>query len=115
MKQAKRCPRIEQIAIVAISVCLVGCQPKPAPTASLSNGNSTEASQYADARNSVPGPVEGTRITEAYARMVARDAYFWAWPMVNIYNRRLAFSKAPEPGIMNALPFAPLNRLVACL
>ncbi len=27
--------------------------------------------------------------------MVARDAYFWAWPMVNIYNRRQAFSKAP--------------------
>lgn len=28
------------------------------------------------------------KITEQYARMVARDAYFWAWPMVNIYNRR---------------------------
>lgn len=43
--------------------------------------------------------------------MLARDVYFWAWPMVNVYNRRLAFSKAPEPGIMNDLPFAPLNRL----
>jgi hypothetical protein len=31
--------------------------------------------------------------------------------MVNIYNRRLAFAKAPAPGIMNDLPFAPLNRL----
>jgi hypothetical protein len=29
---------------------------------------------------------------------VARQAYFWAWPMVNIYNRRLAFTRAPEPG-----------------
>lgn len=43
--------------------------------------------------------------------MLGRDTYFWAWPMVNVYNRRLAFSKAPEPGIMNDLPFAPLNRL----
>ena len=44
--------------------------------------------------------------------MVARDAYFWAWPMVNIYNRRLAFKHAPEPGLMNGmLPFAPLNTL----
>lgn len=59
----------------------------------------------------VAGPVPETRITEAYARLVARDAYFWAWPMVNIYNRRQAFSKAPAPGIMNDLPFAPLNRL----
>jgi hypothetical protein len=44
--------------------------------------------------------------------MVARDAYFWAWPMVNIYNRRLAFKQAPEAGLMNGvLPFAPLNTL----
>jgi hypothetical protein len=44
--------------------------------------------------------------------MVARDAYFWAWPMVNIYNRRLAFKQAPKAGLMNGvLPFAPLNTL----
>ena len=43
--------------------------------------------------------------------MLARDAYFWAWPMVNIYNKRLAFGKAPEPGLLGGvLPFAPLNR-----
>lgn len=58
----------------------------------------------------VHGPVPGTRLTESYARLVARDAYFWAWPMVNIYNRRLAFKQAPEVGLMNGvLPFAPLN------
>jgi hypothetical protein len=39
-----------------------------------------------------PGPVAGTRITEAYGRSVARDAYFWAWPMVNVYNRRLTMN-----------------------
>jgi len=44
--------------------------------------------------------------------MVARDAYFWAWPMMNIYNRRLAFKQAPEAGLMNGvLPFAPLNTM----
>lgn len=59
-----------------------------------------------------PGPDIRTKITEGYARMVARDAYFWAWPMVNIYNRRLAFKQAPEAGLMNGvLPFAPLNTL----
>ena len=26
------------------------------------------------------GPDASVKITEAYARMVARDAYFWAWP-----------------------------------
>jgi hypothetical protein len=44
--------------------------------------------------------------------MVARDAYCWAWPMVNIYNRRLAFKQALEAGLMNGvLPFAPLNTM----
>jgi hypothetical protein len=59
----------------------------------------------------VPGPVEGTRITEAYARLVAREAYFWAWPMVNMYNRRLAFAKVPARGRKGVLPVAPLGRL----
>src|SRR5882672_6711038 len=59
-----------------------------------------------------PGPMAGTRITEPYARMVARDVYFWAWPMVNVYNRRLAFKDLPEPGLMGGIvPVAPLNRL----
>lgn len=67
------------------------------------------------------------KITEAYAGLVARDAYFWAWPMVNIYNRRLIFSKIPEilmAGPITASPpnylgmlidyVAPDQRVVAC-
>jgi hypothetical protein len=58
------------------------------------------------------GPDARVKITEGYARLVARTAYFWGWPMVNIYNRRLVFDKCPEPGLMNGvLPFAPLNTL----
>lgn len=58
------------------------------------------------------GPDAKTKITEQYARHVARDAYFWAWPMINIYNRRLAFEQSQEPSLMNGvLPFAPINRL----
>ncbi|WP_447593656.1 DUF1254 domain-containing protein [Stenotrophomonas rhizophila] len=60
----------------------------------------------------VPGPVSGTRITEEYARMVARQAYFWAWPMINVHNRRQTFKDLPEPGLMGGVvPVAPLNRL----
>ena len=58
------------------------------------------------------GPDARVKITEPYARLVARDAYFWAWPMVNIYNKRLSFGQAPAPGLMNGiLPMAPVNRL----
>lgn len=72
----------------------------------------TTTTQPESEATTVPGPIAGMKITEAYARMVARDTYFWAWPMVNIYNRRLAFDQCPEPGLMNGvLPFAPLNTL----
>lgn len=59
-----------------------------------------------------PAPDSAVKITEAYARMVARDAYFWAWPMENIYNRRQANSQVREAGLMNGvLAFAPLNAM----
>ena len=79
------------------------CQPAKPPTTSA---------PAAESATEVPGPVTDARITESYARMVARDAYFWAWPMVNLYNRRLAFKQVPSPGLMNGvLPGAPLNHL----
>ena len=35
-----------------------------------------------------PGPDTRVKITAQYAKHVARDAFFWAWPLVNIYNKR---------------------------
>jgi hypothetical protein len=58
-----------------------------------------------------PGPDVRVKITEEYARHVARDAYFWAWPLVNMYNRRLAFSRMKEHRYLGPLLEAPLNRL----
>ena len=60
----------------------------------------------------VPGPVEGARVSEGYARLVARDAYVWAWPLINLHTKRQAFAQAQEPGLLGGiLPIAPLNRL----
>jgi hypothetical protein len=58
-----------------------------------------------------PGPDARVKITEAYAAHVARDAFFWAWPLVNMYNRRLAFSQMKEQRYVGPLLEAPLNRL----
>ena len=63
------------------------------------------------ARTLPPGPDTSVKITEAYAAMVARAAYFWAWPLVNIYNRRLAFKDVPEPMLSGPAPIAPPNRI----
>ena len=57
------------------------------------------------------GPDARIKITEEYARHVARDVYFWAWPMANIYNRRLAYKDVPEIMMSGPAPIAPLNRL----
>jgi hypothetical protein len=56
-------------------------------------------------------PVAGTKITPEYAELVGRDAYFWAWPLVNLYIRRLVHEKVSETIISGAVPVAPLNRL----
>lgn len=58
-----------------------------------------------------PGPDARTKITEPYARHIARDAYFWAWPLVNMYNRRLFFQSIKDFIFAGPVPSAPLNRL----
>ena len=58
-----------------------------------------------------PGPDVSVKITEEYAKLVARDAYFWAWPLANIYNRRLTFKDVPEIMMSGPVPIAPPNRL----
>jgi Protein of unknown function (DUF1254) len=58
-----------------------------------------------------PGPDARTKITEEYAKQVARDTYFWAWPLVNMYNRRLAFQQVKDFIFAGPVPSAPLNKL----
>lgn len=85
---------------------------KTAPSRPVSSSSTDVAPSPSWARALPPGPDARVTITEGYARLVARSAYFWGWPLVNIYNRRLAFDKCPEPGLMSGvLPFAPLNTL----
>jgi hypothetical protein len=57
------------------------------------------------------GPVAGTKITEEYAALVGRNAFLWAWPLVNVYSRRLAYEKATEIVMSGPVPVAPPNRL----
>ena len=57
------------------------------------------------------GPDTRVKITEEYAKLVGRDAYFWAWPMVNMFNRRLHFMAVKEIERQGPLMEAPANRL----
>jgi hypothetical protein len=59
-----------------------------------------------------PGPDRHVKITKEYAKHVARDAYFWVWPLVNIYNRRFRAEKLAELAYAGPVPATPLNRMV---
>ena len=58
----------------------------------------------------VPGPASGTVMTKEYVQTVGRMAYLWGWPLVNSANRALAFSKAPEPGLLGGVVPVAFNR-----
>jgi hypothetical protein len=58
------------------------------------------------------GPVAGTLLTADYVKNLATLAYVWGWPLVNMHNRYVVFSKVTENGLGDGvLPVAPLNRL----
>ncbi|MGA9154172.1 MAG: hypothetical protein WBZ36_26615 [Candidatus Nitrosopolaris sp.] len=65
-------------------------QPTTAATTSLT---SDVAPSPIWSRAMPPGPDIHAKITKEYAKHVARDAFFWAWPVVNLYNRRLSAEK----------------------
>jgi hypothetical protein len=49
---------------------------------------------------------------EAYVRFVARNAYVWGWPMMNMINRRARITQAPYPGLLGGvLPAAPRGQI----
>lgn len=47
---------------------------------------------------------------EPYARILAQFVYAWAWPIVNMHNRRNMFSQIKEHALLGGIvPAAPLN------
>ncbi|WP_111493454.1 MULTISPECIES: DUF1254 domain-containing protein [Marinobacter] len=57
-------------------------------------------------------PSTDVNMTPAYAKMLARKAYVWGWPMVNMYNRRATITQAPKPGLLGGiLPVAPQGQI----
>lgn len=60
----------------------------------------------------IPGPDPQMKLSDDYVRLVARDAFFWAWPIVNVYNRRISFAPLPQPMLLGGvLPVGPNNSL----
>lgn len=57
-------------------------------------------------------PSGDTAFHPEYVASMARLAYIWGYPMVNMANRRARMSQAPEPGrMMGVLPAGPTGRI----
>src|SRR5206468_12344636 len=71
-----------------------------------------QAQQYPNPTTAaeVPGSAAGNTMTKDYVQMVGRMAYFWGWPLVNVTNRAVAFSKASEPGLLGGVVPVAFNR-----
>lgn len=57
----------------------------------------------------VPGPPGGTLMTKEYVQAVGRMAYIWGWPLVNLGNRSVAFSKFTKPVLVGGVVPANFN------
>ena len=76
----------------------------------------------------LPGPQEGTQLTDDYLATLGKLAYLWGWPLVNMHNRRTILQQLPEPGLLGGIIpvgppgtfgmlrdyIRPEERLVAC-
>ncbi len=61
---------------------------------------------------SIPGPDMQMKLSDDYVRMVARDVFFWAWPIVNVYHRRLRGAAFAHPMLLGGVvPAGPNNTL----
>lgn len=86
----------------------LGLLPRGAPPAPIADGVPLERSKLIFPL----GPPPGARLTQAYVREIARFAYFWAWPMVNVYNRYTSFMRVIRPLLIRGIaPAAPINHL----
>ena len=95
---------ISLIVILTLAACNQDKKINSAISASI------ETDTLNKSQKSLPsGPDVNVKITTEYARLVAKDAYFWAWPLVNIYNRRVAFTPVKELAMAGPLIQAPLN------
>lgn len=60
----------------------------------------------------ITGPDTQGRLSDDYVRLVARDAFFWTWPIINVCSRRVAFARLPHQMLLGGvLPAGPANTL----
>lgn len=89
----------------------------PQPAAAAAKNDAKDAAPKASAATGhAPArevqPPAGLPMHAGYAQVIARMAYVWGWPMVNMLNRNARITQAPHPGLLNGvLPAAPRGQV----
>ncbi|MCU0070473.1 DUF1254 domain-containing protein [Pseudomonas koreensis] len=80
--------------------------------ASLTSVPLVQAAQETSSPSPVTLPASGVLMHPEYVKAIARMAYLWGWPMINMINRNDTITRAPHPGLLGGiLPVAPLGQL----
>ncbi len=86
--------------------------PRAAHAADAKRGTQSSATSSARSAAAEVLPPQGLPMHPAYAQVIARMAYLWGWPMVNMLNRNARITQAPHPGLLNGvLPAAPRGQV----
>lgn len=98
---------ITLLAITALTACK-----KNTDTSENATATPTEAGTEKKDSLTLATASTDVKLHPEYAKTLARIAYVWGYPMVNMLNRKNTLAKAPVPGRMDGvLPVAPTGRI----
>lgn len=95
--------------------CLASCMLLSACNQAINNSDAESESFGKEQPNeNRPSAVNShiSQMTPEYVESVARIAYIWGWPLVNMHNRHQIFSQVSVQGLLGGvMPVAPVNYL----
>src|SRR5262245_42929661 len=101
-----------RISISLLTLLAISQQDVSLLAAEFSTNQPVDAVQVAEALQLLVAHNDFPKLdSDAALRDAARQAYFWAWPMVYVRNCHASLSWLKSSGISGGAPVAPPNRL----
>ncbi|AVA34135.1 hypothetical protein ACUXAV_003344 [Cupriavidus metallidurans] len=98
--------------IAPVALTSLATVPASASAAESKGGAQSSAGAAGTSAAKEVHPPAGLAMHAGYAQVIARMAYVWGWPMVNMLNRFARITQAPHPGLLNGvLPAAPRGQV----
>ena len=99
-------------AALPLAYAALAAVPRSADAAAAKDNGEKRANPATSTSVKETLPPAGILMHPEYAQVIARMAYVWGWPMVNMLNRNARITKAPYPGLLaGVLPAAPRGQV----